>query len=681
MSELRVEDWTMPVADLGPESPLAIFSSPWSGPPQAEAVAGVPTEIVRQSQYGRQRGILPYAMQDGYTRERRLQPVRVAVLENEHLRAAFLLEYGGRLWSLYDKVRGRELLAINQVLQPANLALRNAWFSGGVEWNVGIIGHSAFTMSPLFAARILTETGTPLLRLYEWERLREMAFQIDAFLPDDSRVLFVRVRLINPHWETIPVCWWSNAAVPERPGVRVIVPADSAFSFADPAAGLTRIPVPCHAGLDYSYPLQTPQAGGYYFDVKPRRRPWVTALDQTGQGMVQVSDTKLPGRTLFALGGGPGGKKWHQFLAPDGYVDGYDRYFEIEAGLGRSHLEHVPMPPRSQWSWLEAYGLLQADPDRVHGRDWYQAQTAVDEALDALVSEDELQATERWSAIQMDRPPQTLLHVGSGWGALAQHEWAQRGEGMPLSPGLPFDDASLGAAQQPWLALLEDGTFPDCPLQEPVTNFVVGWRWRRRLEGAVAGGRADNWSGWYHLGIMRFYDGDKESARMAWERSLAHAATPWALRNLALLAAEAGDLDQASSRYREALRLAPALRPLAVEAGRFYVDGGKAKEWLAILTELPLPLRREGRLRLLEAQAAMATGNTEVVAQFFAETPTVADLREGEDTLETLWFEWQAREIARETGLLPEEARRLARRERPVPPAFDFDMFRSPQEK
>jgi hypothetical protein len=288
--------------------------------------------------------------------------------------------------------------------------------------------------------------------------------------------------------------------------------------------------------------------------------------------------------------------------------------------------------------------------------------------VDALIPEVELQEAERWSALQIDRPLQTLLQVGSGWGALAQHELAQGGEGMLLSPGLPFDDASLGSAQRPWLALLNGGAFPDGPPQELATNFVVGSRWRRRLEGAVASGKADNWSGWYHLGIMRFCDAEKESARIAWERSLAHAVAPWALRNLALLAAEDSDLDEASSRYREALQLAPALRPLAVEAGRLNVDAGKPEKWLAILPELTLPLRSEGRLRLLEAQAAIAAGKTEVVAQFFAEAPTVADLREGEMTLETLWSEWQAREIAHEAELQLEEARRLARRERPVPP-------------
>ena len=43
---------------------------------------------------------------------------------------------------------------MNPVFQPGNLAIRNAWFSGGVEWNMGIRGHSVYTCSPVFAARV-----------------------------------------------------------------------------------------------------------------------------------------------------------------------------------------------------------------------------------------------------------------------------------------------------------------------------------------------------------------------------------------------------------------------------------------------------------------------------------------------------------------------------------------------
>ncbi|MCZ7665985.1 MAG: DUF5107 domain-containing protein [Chloroflexi bacterium] len=50
---------------------------------------------------------------------------------------------------MLHKPSGRELLAKNPVFQPANLALRNAWFSGGIEWNIGAIGHSPLHLCAL----------------------------------------------------------------------------------------------------------------------------------------------------------------------------------------------------------------------------------------------------------------------------------------------------------------------------------------------------------------------------------------------------------------------------------------------------------------------------------------------------------------------------------------------------
>ena len=153
--------------------------------------------------------MLPYTMQDGYGRDLKPSSLRMAVLENEYLRAEFAIDLGGRLWSLYSKTEKRELLFRNHVFQPANLALRNAWFSGGVEWNCGIIGHHAHTASPLFAARFVSRAGTETLKMWEYERKRGLVFVIRATLADD--VLLVRVTVENPHDAPTYVYWRSNS--------------------------------------------------------------------------------------------------------------------------------------------------------------------------------------------------------------------------------------------------------------------------------------------------------------------------------------------------------------------------------------------------------------------------------------------------------------------------------------
>ena len=410
MTALRLESLTMPAADLGSENPLSPLKSGRVVNADFSVHDDVPEDMRRNFKYGHLPNILPYTMQDGYNRQRKPREFRVAVLENDILRATFLLELGGRLWSLYHKPTQRELLTVNPVFQPANLALRNAWFSGGVEWNIGTIGHTPFTCAPLFAARVEGPNGFPVLRMYEWERIRQTPYQIDVWLPDGSPILFVRVRIINPHDHQIPMYWWSNIAVPETEDTRVIVPSEKVYFFN--YKGLEIDPVPEHDGTDNSYPTRIGRACDFFFHIPENQRPWIAALDHNGQGLVQVSTNLLKGRKLFVWGMNAGGRKWQEFLSPNG-----EPYIEIQAGLARTQLEHLPMPP-GEWSWLEAYGLLESNSNLVHGNDWAQAQQAVETSLAKLISQPDLEAEFERSFAFADTPPSEIWQRGSGWGAL-----------------------------------------------------------------------------------------------------------------------------------------------------------------------------------------------------------------------------------------------------------------------
>ncbi|GAI29796.1 unnamed protein product, partial [marine sediment metagenome] len=98
--------------------------------------------------------VLPYRMQDRYSRRRHPICLKQIILENDLIEAVFLPEFGGRLYSLRDKKTGKNILYRNSVFQLANLAIRNAWFSGGIEWNIGQIGHTFTTCSPVYVAKV-----------------------------------------------------------------------------------------------------------------------------------------------------------------------------------------------------------------------------------------------------------------------------------------------------------------------------------------------------------------------------------------------------------------------------------------------------------------------------------------------------------------------------------------------
>lgn len=223
MTTIRRDVLTLPVAEPGPANPLPPLR-PLAGTHHVDERerAGLPRDMARQIAYEPLRSLLPERVRDGYGRSRTPREVATIVLENDRLRATVLPGFGGRVVSLFHKPSDRELLYRNPVLQPADFALNGAWFSGGIEWNIGATGHSTLACAPLHAARVTAPDGTPMLRLWEWERLRDLPFQVDLWLPDGSDFLYVGVRVRNPHEKAAPLYWWSNTAVPEAR--RVLAP-------------------------------------------------------------------------------------------------------------------------------------------------------------------------------------------------------------------------------------------------------------------------------------------------------------------------------------------------------------------------------------------------------------------------------------------------------------------------
>ena len=157
--KIRNEIFHIKGAPLEGLSPLPKFRA--RKPSVAKTAEDFPSEY--KESLGYQPKVLPYLMQDRYTRRRDDLKLKSFVLENEYLIARFLPEYGGRLHSLYDKKSGRDLLFTNPVIQPCNIATRNAWLSGGIEWNIGNHGHTYTTCDNVFAAVL---TARLILRRY-----------------------------------------------------------------------------------------------------------------------------------------------------------------------------------------------------------------------------------------------------------------------------------------------------------------------------------------------------------------------------------------------------------------------------------------------------------------------------------------------------------------------------------
>ena len=663
------------------ENPLPRFRSARKDTPVETNGSLLPEESGET--LGRDTGarVLPYRMQDVYDRGREPLERDAIVMENDRLKAVFLPWLGGKLYSLTEKSTGRPILFTNPVFQPANLAIRDAWTSGGVEWNIGQLGHTFTTCSDVFFEKIAPANEAPFLRMFEFERQKRLFWSIDFHLPDGAEALTAHVRIVNDDDFAKPLYWWTNTAVVEEEGARVFSATDEVIyqdwepDYSDPKGarwryrGFGHAKVPYytdrenknHSEKDVTYSLNIPRASEYFFQTSAREPfPWEAVGYRDGFMFFEKSTQPLRFRKMFCWGSGRGGRFWCDYLSEPGKGD----YIELQAGLAPTQLHGAEIAAKSEIRFTQSFSRARVSrPDEFSG-DWKAARDAAKRAVCGVVSDEDMAGIDaRARALSLAGGERQLLHIGSGWGALEARRRALVGLSMPS--GFDFPPESMGGEEKIWLRLLEDGTLADAV----PASFMVDERWQAYLEAD------DSDAARLHLGILRMEAGDADGAEALWTRIRDERLAPMALRNLSQARLRRGD-GAGAIRYMA----------LSLQAGGDRADAAYTREYIQLLLDdmrfgeawrayqsAPEIARADDRVKILAAQAAIETGEYDYLDEFF-QTPHVA-VREGETSLTDLWFRLEAIREAKSRGTdVTDELIQEIRATRNPPRAIDFRM-------
>lgn len=578
--------------------------------------------------YGKRSTSYPYRQYNCYNRKMTEKDMKTAVLENDYLKAVFLPELGGRLWVLLDKQTGKNLLYTNDVIRPSNLAIRNAWVSGGVEWNISMIGHTPFTMDQIFTARLEDEKGNPVLRMYEYERVRKVTYQMDFWLEEDSRFLNCRMRIFNQTAEVVPMYWWSNMAVPEHKGGRVIVPAKEAYTNRTDA--VYKVEVPYVDGIDISRYENIPKQVDYFFHIPKEAPKYIANIDKDGYGLLQMSTARLQSRKLFSWGNNEASGNWQDFL-----TEKAGRYVEIQAGLGKTQYGCIPMAPHTAWEWLELYGPVQTSGN-ASGAPYEEAEkemTAIVQShLAAIAPEQKLADTK-----ELAKKKGELLYAGSEYGAFENVIRSYKNEPM-LSEHLDFSEVSEGYRKLG--EFLESGIFPEYPTSDTPHDFILDDTLHNRLLDTIEGVNKDNWYAHYQLGLSFFNKGKPAEARKHLEISNAIRENAWALHALAVLEVNAGNLKEAVSDITRGYTYVKGDMSYLKEIWKILLLCQAYDTMISMYEALPEEAAKESRIRFGYLLALSHTGREKEVLDYMEGTRFILDdLRECEDTLGTLWSE------------------------------------------
>ncbi len=547
--------------------------------------------------YGVLRGAYPYPPFNAYDRTLREIRYQAAVLENDRLRAVFLPEMGGRLWRLYDKRERRDILYTNDVLRFSNLAIREAWFSGGAEWNVSMIGHTPFTTAPLYAARLEKEDGTPILRMYEYERVRRVTYQMDFWLEEGGSELNCRMRISNTGAETVPMYWWTNMAVPEYQGGRIVVPARSAYTSS--GREVIKTPIPLVHGKDVTFYENTDKAVDYFFDQDRDKPSYIANLSPEGYGFLHVASRRVQAHKLFSWGHDENAAWWQRFL-----TEKAGPYIEVQGGLGKTQYGCIPMPPHSAWEWSERFCAVQVEKSLV--------QLPYDQLEQRFTARVAALCREKWPDLEQAQPftkkPAEVFSAGSGYGFLRGRLLQDQDE-RPLDPHLTF--ASDHGAAEFWLRYLDAGRLPEMPAGEKPLDHLCDRELYERLCETTQGPDKANWYAWYQMGVYCVWKEDFERGEKLLTRSFKLKENPWSCHALCSLYLLTQDTALANLFMRRGLALYGNDLSYVKEGFRLLILGGGYEEILLTWPRLSEALRQNGRLRYFEALALIRTGDHE----------------------------------------------------------------------
>lgn len=567
--------------------------------------------------YGTLRSSYPYPQFNGYNRSLKPITYQTAVLENEYVRAVFLPELGGRLWQLYDKQHDRDILYTNDVLRFSNLAIRNAWFSGGAEWNISMIGHSPYTTEPLYTAKLEAEDGNPILRMYEYERVRHVEYQMDFWLERNS--LRCRMRISNTGRDVVPMYWWSNIAVPEFTGGRLVVPAKSAY--VSGGRDVEKRSFPMDNGKDMSFYAHTNAMIDYFFDEDHSKPSYIANLSPDGYGFLHLASNRMQSHKLFSWGHDRNGDRWQAFLTCRA-----GKYIELQGGLGKTQYGCIPMPPNTAWEWSEVFAPLDFDP------------TLLELPYDKLENEMSRHVQNMgWNVeekMPFTRMPAEVVFPGSGYGRL-QNVLRTAAHERPLSTHLHYEGTKGGADF--WLQYLQKDKLPEISPEDAPLDFICDGELFAQLQKSSQAADRENWYAWYQMGVYCVWKEKPDDAETYLLHSFRLAETPWACHALASLYLITGQKPLANLFMRRGIELRRHDLSYVKEGLRLLGMGGGYAEILAVWPLLTDSEQANDRLLYDYALALYKTGAAAQARQITEALPDmIDDIREGTDPVAVL---------------------------------------------
>src|SRR5882757_4800515 len=166
----------------------------------------------------------PYNRFDGYTLQGSDQFWDVVVMENRFVKIWINPAVGGKIWGAIEKSTGKEFIYFNHVAKFRDVAMRGPWTSGGIEFNVGILGHSLSCASPVDHHIRTNRDGSVSCFIGATDWPSRTRWFVEISLTDDAAWFRTRTSWYNNSGEDQSYYNWSNAGIKASGDLEYVFP-------------------------------------------------------------------------------------------------------------------------------------------------------------------------------------------------------------------------------------------------------------------------------------------------------------------------------------------------------------------------------------------------------------------------------------------------------------------------
>jgi tetratricopeptide (TPR) repeat protein len=299
--------------------------------------------------------LYPYNRFDGYTDQSTEQPWEMIVMENNYIKIWINPKVGGKIWGAIEKSTGKEFIYFNNSVKFRDVAMRGPWTSGGMEINMGIIGHTPSCSAPVDYKMIENPDGSVscFIGATDWPSRTEWRVEIN--LKKDAAHFSTKSWWHNNSCMPQSYYQWNNVGIKAAGNLEYIYPGNKRLG---------------HDGASQHWPEDEQNRKISFYDQNDHGEYksyhvfgsysdfWGCYWhdDQFGMGHSAAYDDK-PGKKIWIWGLSPYGMIWEDLL-----TDHDGQYTEVQSGRlfnqsiatsSKTPFKHRSFLPYSYDTWEE----------------------------------------------------------------------------------------------------------------------------------------------------------------------------------------------------------------------------------------------------------------------------------------------------------------------------------------